>query len=107
MVAGTSAAEYLRRQPVRPIPFERPEAAYWAVAEGQVPAMFYDAPTLAYRAARDGKLRAVGERFARQQYGIALPPDSPRQEAVNRTLLQLQEAGALVQLQRKWFRAPE
>jgi len=86
-VAGTSAAEYLRRQPVRPVPFERPEAAY--------------------RAARDGKLRAVGERFARQQYGIALPPDSPRQEAVNRTLLQLQEAGALVQLQRKWFRAPE
>jgi len=49
----------------------------------------------------------LGSVLRGSQYGIALPPDSPRQEAVNCTLLQLQEAGALVQLQRKWFRALE
>ncbi len=103
VIQDTTAAEFLRRQPVRAIEFTSLEPAYQAVADGVVQAFIHDAPTLKYHAAQDLNFRVVGSTMQPQVYGLALPQDSAYLEPINRTLLTLGEAAFLEDLERKWF----
>jgi len=52
-------------------------------------------------------VRLVGPTFEKQDYGIALPADSPLREPVNTALLTLSESGRLAEISRKWLGVSE
>ena len=70
--------------------FEDIRKAMRALADGQVDAVVHDEPVLRYLANtefRDARLEVVDRTFQRQDYGFALPENSPRREPINRELL--------------------
>lgn len=78
-----------------------------AFEAGELDAVVFDAPVLAYYANTDGKDHALlaGTSFRRESYGFALPSDSPLLEQVNQSLLHLRENGTYDRLYRKYFGA--
>lgn len=104
-LAGSTAVEYLRQHNISVQEFETFDAAVDAVQTGHADAMVYDAPTLMYYAAHDGrgKVQVVGQIFRRENYGIAFRDRSARLKAVNSALLQLKENGTYDLLYAKWF----
>lgn len=106
-IERSAAAEYLERQGIASLHFENREAAYEALQGGDVDAIVYDAPVLQHYAATEGKgrVKLAGLVFQEQNYGIALPPNSPYREPINLALLELMESGKYRELYDKWFGA--
>jgi polar amino acid transport system substrate-binding protein len=104
-VEGTTSAEYLAGERIRCIGTDDLESAYAMLERGEIDAVVYDAPILVHYASTDGEGRAslVGPPFREEDYGIALPPDSPYEEAINQVILKLMENGTYDELQRIWF----
>jgi ABC-type amino acid transport substrate-binding protein len=104
-VKGSTAASYLsgRRIDLRELPSI--DAAYYALAKGDVVAVVYDAPVLHYHTTQSGSSqeKVVGRLFQRQNYGFGLPQGSKYRKPINETMLRLKENGFLDELQRKWF----
>ncbi|MHC0052204.1 transporter substrate-binding domain-containing protein [Actibacterium sp. D379-3] len=75
---------------------------------GQLDAVVFDAPVLAFYATHEGRENAqmVGAPFRRESYGFALPSGSPFLEPINRSLLKLREDGTYDRIYRKYFGAP-
>jgi len=88
-VADTAGADYLARQRVGFFRFETLEAALESLNAGNIQVVLHDAPLLRYRVQEDyaNRLRMLSRTFSRQDYGIALPEDSPLQESLDRALL--------------------
>lgn len=88
---GSTSADYLDDKLVRYRKARSIPDALALVASGEADAVVYDAPILSYlineRFPR--RLRVLPTVFARQDYGIALPPGSPLREGLNREILQL------------------
>lgn len=108
-VAGTTSAEFLeaQRTPFRGL--ETIDEAYDLLDEGEIRAIVYDAPVLQYYAStadRDS-VRLIDQIFKPEDYGIALTPDSPHKEDINRALLQIVESGIYQQITDEWFSAEE
>lgn len=106
-VANTFAAEYLKSQKANLLLFDNINEAIAALQQGKVRAVVYDAPVLRHYAITKGRgrVRVVGEVFARQSYGIVFRQDSPYRELVNRALLTIQEDGTYERIYQKWFGA--
>ena len=106
-IERSAAAEYLERQGISSLLLATVAEAYEALRENEIDAIVYDAPVLQHHAAREGQghMKLVGLVFQRQNYGIALPPDSPYREAINLALLELIESGQYQELYDKWFGA--
>jgi polar amino acid transport system substrate-binding protein len=104
-VADTTAAQYLRDERLIYAAVPTIEAAYELLLNGNADAIVYDAPVLQYYAATEGRGRVhlVGGLFERQDYGIALQPNSPHREAIDRALLALLEDDVYDQLYTRWF----
>ncbi|AKH43306.1 Glutamine-binding periplasmic protein precursor [Croceibacterium atlanticum] len=70
--------------------FETVEAGMDALRDGEIEAFVYDEPLLRYlvRNSYPHKLRMLPGTFGRQDYGIALPQDSPLREAADISLLE-------------------
>lgn len=104
-VHGTAAVADLRAMNAHVVECASPNDAIEAVATGRADAVVFDAPVLAYLINSDDRcaVRLVGPTFETQDYGIALPSGSPLRKRVNIALLELAEAGKLVDLNRKWF----
>jgi ABC-type amino acid transport substrate-binding protein len=70
-----------------------------------VDALVYDAPVLQHYATKEGKgkVKVVGLIFQKQQYGMAIPIDSPFRERINLALLRLIETGVYKEIHDKWF----
>lgn len=68
-------------------------------------AVVFDAPVLAFYVRSSGKEHAnlAGPIFLRENYGIALPSNSPLKEPINQSLLRLRENGEYDRLHAKWF----
>jgi polar amino acid transport system substrate-binding protein len=73
--------------------------------DGNLDAVVFDAPILAYYTNTDGAdfAQLVGPMFQLESYGIALPTDSQLIEPINQSLLKLREDGTYDRLHRKWF----
>jgi ABC-type amino acid transport substrate-binding protein len=108
-VTGTTSADYLRQAGVAYIPVTGIEEAYPLLYDGRIDAIVYDAPVLQYYAATEGKgqVEVVGSPFKREDYGIALPPESPYEEVINQTLLEMHYDGMLAELANRWFISEE
>jgi ABC-type amino acid transport substrate-binding protein len=104
-VGGTVAAEYLAEQGLDYVKVASAEEGCNLVANGDVQAMVFDAPTLQYLAAKrgNGALRVVGPIFAAQKYGIAVRDGSPLRKLINKALLEMYEDGRYRALYAKWF----
>ncbi len=90
----------------RIIPFESGDAAFMALAQGQVEAVVNDGPASAYLIHERPELglTIIGEPLTQEMYGIAVPKDQPDLlAAVNKGLAALQASGQYGQLCQQWF----
>ena len=72
-----------------------------ALLAKKVPAVVYDAPSLERMAASDCRLQVVGDLFAHQDYGIALPKSHPLHEPLSSAVTYLKEQQVHAELYRK------
>ena len=104
-MSGAPPAEFLDLQGIGAKHFEREQDAYAALIDGALDAIVYDAPVLQHYAtnAGAGRVHTAGLVFQQQTYGVALPANSPHEEAINLALLRLVERGEYKALYEKWF----
>jgi len=102
--ASTSAA-YLRQVKARVSEFGIIKFAAFALLDGKVDAIVFDAPVLLKYAtsAGKGRVRTVGPLFHQEDYGIVFSRNSPLREQVNGALAALREDGTYQKLYDKWF----
>ncbi len=88
-IRGTTSADYLAANFISTKEFPDIHEILGAVAEGRIDATVYDAPVLRYFASNrlQGTVDILPGVFQRQDYAIALRPDSPLREELNRALL--------------------
>lgn len=103
-VSGSTAERYLRSRRAKVRGFRTIDGAYAALNTKQVRAVVYDAPILMYHQSRSGNPQqmVVGRLFERQNYGIAMPANSPHRRAINQ-VLRLREEGFIDELNARWF----
>ena len=88
---GSTSATYLDEHLIRYTPATTLLDALAMVAADQADAVVYDAPILRYLISQHHAqtLHIAPTVFARQDYGIALPPGSPLREQLNRLILRI------------------
>lgn len=89
-VTDTTGALFLEKEEIDHRSFQTPAAAVEALVRGELDAVVYDAPILAYLARRleVESVEVLPERLDSQDYGIALPSGSELREPLNRALLE-------------------
>ena len=89
-IANTTSESYLKQTHISFHPFGSTQEGLAALKEGKVQALVYDAPILRYYIHQNyfGSLEVLPYRLQRQEYGIALQPNSPLREQINVVLLQ-------------------
>jgi ABC-type amino acid transport substrate-binding protein len=101
---GTTAAAFLKTQPVEATEFSNFEQSVRALRAGKVSAILLDRPAAEYFVSRNLDYQMVGERLNLEYYGIAVRENNQALlEAINRAILILQEQGKLEYLNDKWF----
>ncbi|MEX2474444.1 transporter substrate-binding domain-containing protein [Marinobacter sp.] len=86
-------------------PYPGSSDMYMALMSRAVDAVFYDAPNVGYFASTkgEGKVKAVGDLYEGQQYGIALKKGSEWVDEVNDALASIKEDGTYKEIYEKWF----
>ncbi len=89
-VANTTSESYLKQIHISFSSYGSPQEGLAALKAGKVQALVYDAPILRYYIHQNyiGSLEVLPYRLLRQEYGIALRPNSPLREPINVVLLQ-------------------
>jgi len=93
-VEGSTSMQYLNEEYIAFQHFATIQDALQALQEGRIEAVLYDEPIMRYMIA-SGKfqgIKIIEASFRYEYYAVALPPDSPRTEDVNRSLLQYLES---------------
>jgi len=103
--AGSTASAFLRGRDISHETFVDYTTLLYAFEDGELDAVFFDSPLLAYYVATDGRgtARLVERVFRPEDYGIALPQGSDLREPLNVALLNLQERGVYEDLYWRWF----
>jgi ABC-type amino acid transport substrate-binding protein len=108
-VPGTVAGDYLT---ARGLPFTTvtygPDGIRMLV-KGEVQAVVFDAATLQYWTAKQGKgvVQVVGPIFRPQKYGIAVAVGSTLRKQINRALLEIYADGTYEKIYSTWFSTPQ
>ena len=102
---ASTAAAFLRDIKVQVYEFDLIKYAYYALLDGTVDAIVFDAPVLLNYAADEGKgrVQVVGSLFQREDHCIVFPLNSPLREQVDSVLSTLREDGTYANLYDKWF----
>ena len=89
-IANTTSESYLKQNQILFRSYASPQEGLAALKGGNVQALVYDAPILRYYIHQSyiGSLEVLPYKLQRQEYGIALKPNSPLREQVNVVLLQ-------------------
>jgi polar amino acid transport system substrate-binding protein len=89
-VAGSTSARFLDDRGIRSVAVADVPEALDRLAAGDAEAVVHDAPILRWHIAEQhqGALRMLPTSLQRQDYGIALPQQSPAREPINALLLQ-------------------
>jgi ABC-type amino acid transport substrate-binding protein len=90
-IQGSSSEEYLQNRRLSYRTYPTPQAGLQALANRDIQALVYDAPLLRYLAATafGGTVEVLATVFERQDYGIALQPNSALREPINRAMLEM------------------
>jgi polar amino acid transport system substrate-binding protein len=104
-VAGSTADAFLQSRDLNGYAMNDLEDVLQSFENGDLDAVVFDAPILAYYVLTDGAEigQLAGPTFQHESYGIALPSGSELVEPINQSLLELRENGTYAQLYRKWF----
>lgn len=104
-VAGSTSAEFLSRRDIAFRDFPDPEVMLRAFERGEVDAVVFDGPILAYYVMGRGKrhARLIDRVYRPENYGIALPTGSAIREEIDQALLRLREDGTYDDLVDRWF----
>jgi len=104
-VGGSTSEEFLMAQEMRYETVERIEDAYAALLDDEADAIVFDAPALLFYAQNQGygQVKVVGPVFLDEDYGIALPTESPLRKPINTALLRLHSSGRYDSIYKKWF----
>ncbi|NJO80318.1 MAG: transporter substrate-binding domain-containing protein [Cyanobacteria bacterium RM1_2_2] len=101
---GTTAAAFLKTQPVEASEFSNFEQSVTALQAGEISAILLDRPAAEYFVSRNPNYQMAGERLNLEYYGIAVREENQALlEKINRAILILQEQGKLEYLNEKWF----
>lgn len=106
-VEDTTSVDTLRKLGAKLVECPTIEQACDQLKTNKVDAVVFDSPVLMYlttRAEYKGT-KIVGPMFDTQYYGIALQPDCPHRNAINRALLRVIENGQYAALYKAWFGA--
>lgn len=104
-IAGSTAETFMQNRDVAVIGVDSIDGLFKAFEEGDLDAVIFDKPILAYYVTNKGAKTAqlVNRVFKPENYGIALPTGSPLREPLNQSLLRLREDGTYDRLRSKWF----
>lgn len=104
-IGGSTAAQFMASRDLNFIRHDNLDELLNAFEEGALEAVVFDAPILAYYANTRGAGQAelVGSIFRQENYGFALPQDSPLREEINRSLLGLSVDDRYRNLVTNWF----
>lgn len=107
-VDRTTSSAYLLNAGIGYTGVSHIDEAFDLLRSGAVQAVVFDAPVLLYHAIShpDDPFVIVGQIFGKEEYGIALPENSPHRERINRAILGLLEDGTYQQIYNRWFGAP-
>lgn len=105
---GSTSSAYLKENvPDAEInEYEQLDQVYLAVENGSVDAVVYDVPNVEYYIATvgEGKLKAVGDTYQAENYGIAITPgNEDLVAAMNEALQTLRDNGTYDEIHEKWF----
>ena len=105
---GSAPLEYLQENvpTANALPFEQLDQMYLAVEGGTADALLYDAPNVEYYIATtgEGTLKAVGDLYEAQEYGIAISKENGALvEAMNQALATMIDDGRYAEIYEKWF----
>ena len=103
----TAQFELEKRQGIELVKYNSVDLALLDLRNGRVDAVVGDAPTLRYMIRQSFRdLKAVGEPFTEEKYGIAMAQGSGElRDAVNDALRRLRESGEYARIYDKWFGA--
>ena len=104
-IEGSTTATYLQQRNINYWGYSDLDQLIQAFEAENVTAVVFDAPILAHyiKTAPAGSAELTGPVFRRENYGIALAPNSELREPINRTLLKFREDGTYATLITKWF----
>jgi polar amino acid transport system substrate-binding protein len=104
-IRNSTASTFLNKMNIEHTLVNNANEAFKMVTEGKVDAFVYDSPALEYYSNTEGngKVVTVGDMFKAEEYGIALPKNSPYREKFDQALLTLKENGEYETLYQKWF----
>jgi polar amino acid transport system substrate-binding protein len=104
-ITGSTAADFLDKRDLGYSGFSDVGMMLKAFEDKTIDAVVFDAPILAYyvNSQTDNRTRLVGQVFLAENYGIALPSNSPLSEQINQSLLELREDGTYDRIYKKWF----
>ena len=104
-VSGSTAANFLDNRDLQYRDYAGLEPLLNSFEAGDLDAVVFDAPILAYYVKNNAQGKAVmnGPIFLRENYGVAAPSGSPLIEELNRTLLALRETGEYAEIYESWF----
>ena len=105
-VTGSTGDAYLKSRKIRTVLVERIDDAYEKLETGEADAVVFEAPALQYHSTHAGRghFNTTGPIFGWVSQGFAVSDDRPQLlEQVNRTLIEMIEAGAYQKLHNRWF----
>ena len=104
-IENSTAANFMDNRDMRYVRYAGLQELIDGFEAGELDAVIFDAPILAYYANTTGSDKAmmIGRVFLPENYGMVLPERSALREPINRALLMLRESGRYDALIRKWF----
>lgn len=105
VVSGTTGAEWAERYQARLLPSTTLEEAIAQLLRGEAEGVVFDVPALRYYLQQNPQLplSLTEFSFATEDYGFAVPLESPLIRPLNVKLLQLKEEGTLKAIEEKWM----
>jgi polar amino acid transport system substrate-binding protein len=103
-LAYSQSLEYLDKNGISAMPFKNVQDGLQAVAENRIIAFIHDEAVLKHLVKTEypGQLRVLAETFDHYYVGMAVPPDSPLREKLNRALLKVMESEEWYRLLKKY-----
>lgn len=107
-IEGSTAGKFLDNRDMPYIAYTNLDEMLDTFGDGQLDAVFFDKPILAYYVSTKGRgyARMIDRTFKPENYAMALPTGSPLREQIDQSLLRLREAGTYDLLRTKWFGSP-
>jgi len=104
-IAGSTSETFLDRRGIVPLGSDNLEEMFASFEAGELDAVVFDGPILAYYVRNQGQGKAaLLERIYRpESYGMAFPTGSELREDVDQAMLRLREDGRYDELLVKWF----